>query len=127
MIRIRVFITATLTNTRMLEATPPPLNGLAARRAHHPKVESSDLAQLESGAWLEHRIHNPEVGSSSLPSDIHCLRLVISIFELLLSSGMPDLDLACRKFDQGIEGSATGPTDFKVKVRSGATSGASHQ
>ena len=59
MIRIRVFITAALTNTRMLEATPPPLNGLAARRAHHPKVESSDLAQLESGAWLEHRIHNP--------------------------------------------------------------------
>ena len=61
MIRIRVFITATLTNTRMLEATPPPLNGLAARRAHHPKVESSDLAQPELGAWLEHRIHNPEV------------------------------------------------------------------
>ena len=24
----------------------------------------------ESLSWLEHRIHNPEVGSSSLPSDI---------------------------------------------------------
>ena len=35
------------------------MNGLAARRTHHPKVESSYLAQPESGAWLEHRIHNP--------------------------------------------------------------------
>ncbi len=26
-----------------------------ARRAHNPKVERSDLAPLESGAWLEHR------------------------------------------------------------------------
>ena len=53
--------------------------------------------------------------------------LLISTFEPTLGSKVPDSGFASRKFDQGIERSATGPTDFKVKVRSGASSGASHQ
>ena len=43
----------------------PPQNGLAARRAHNPKVARSTPI-----SWLERGIHNPEVGRSDQPAQL---------------------------------------------------------
>ena len=84
---------------------------------------------------LEHRIHNPEVESSSLSSDIHFIsittsrgltyqRSIILLIELLLTNFLTP---ARRKHCHGIHGGSTRSANFEMKMGASAAAGAPHQ